>query len=387
MAFKPSTVMEQKKEFVRLALKTKIGMSELCRRYEISRPTGYKWIKRYKEEGLAGLKERSRRPLNSPTRTNVTLERLIVKLRTQDPAWGAKKLHKIMEKDITTGIDTLKELPCRSTVHRILKRKGLIEPCKSERATPHIRFEREAPNELWQMDYKGYFKTLDGKRCDPLTVTDDHSRYNIVLRACDNQRSSTVKQGLTDAFRRYGMPLTILCDNGAPWGSMAMKSLYGQRSYSYIEKWLMTLNVKVTHGRPYHPQTQGKEERFHRTLKEEVLLRYRFASLKQVQNRFDKWRDKYNHHRPHEAIDMQTPSNRYELSNIVYPEKIIEYQYRLSDYKRKVDTTARIKFKGMKIRVGKAFVGDWLALRPTNNQDEYQIYFRNHPIRIISLKV
>ena len=379
--------MEQKNEFVKLALRSKISMAELCRRYGISRPTGYKWIKRYKEEGIIGLKERSRRPLNSPTRTDASLEKLIVKLRTQDPAWGAKKLHKIIENDITSNIGPVKELPCRSTVHRILKRKGLIEPHKSERATPYIRFEREAPNELWQMDYKGYFKTLDGKRCDPLTVTDDHSRFNIILQACSDQRGSTVEQTLTDAFRRYGMPLGILCDNGAPWGSMAMKTMYGQRSYSYIEKWLMTLNVKVTHGRPYHPQTQGKEERFHRTLKEEVLLRYRFASLEQVQNRFDKWRNKYNHHRPHEAIDLETPSKRYAPSNNTYPELGIPFEYDQKEIVRKVDTTGRIRYKSNKIRMGKAFIGDWLALKPTSQDGEIQVYFRNYPIRTISLKV
>ena len=250
--------MEQKMEFVNMALNSELSMNELCDRFGISRPTGYKWLKRYREEGLDGLYERSRRPLRSPARTAEPIERLIVELRKDDPAWGARKLHRILERGIESGRYHIDRLPCPSTVHRILKRKGLVEKHKSDRATVHQRFERDMPNELWQMDFKGYFRTLGGQRCDPLTVTDDHSRYNLVLEACADQKTVTVSGLLRNSFRRYGMPLAILCDNGAPWGSMAMRSKYGERSYRFIEKWLMTLNVRVIHGRPYHSANTGK---------------------------------------------------------------------------------------------------------------------------------
>ena len=160
--------MEQKMEFVNMALNSELSMNELCDRFGISRPTGYKWLKRYREEGLDGLYERSRRPLRSPARTAEPIERLIVELRKDDPAWGARKLHRILERGIESGRYHIDRLPCPSTVHRILKRKGLVEKHKSDRATVHQRFERDMPNELWQMDFKGYFRTLGRPAVRPI---------------------------------------------------------------------------------------------------------------------------------------------------------------------------------------------------------------------------
>ena len=169
------------------------------------------------------------------------------------------------------------------------------------------RFERAAPNELWQMDYKGHFATRAG-RCHPLTVVDDHSRYAVGLRACGDERGDTVQAELTAIFRRYGLPERMLMDNGAPWGSDAL------HRHTWLTVWLLELGVAVSHGRPYHPQTQGKDERFHRTLTAEVIGRRAFADLAECQGRFDAWRVVYNTQRPHEALALATPAARYRPS-------------------------------------------------------------------------
>ena len=259
MPFNTKTIMEQKLDFVILALSKNRNFSELCHRFNISRKTGYKWLERYKSGGVNGLSELSRRPFNSPLKTSSNIENVIISLRKDNPEWGAKKLHRLLQNGLKEGVYNFENVPAQSTINKILKKNNLIHDRKRSNSNTWQRFEYEVPNELWQMDFKGFFPLLNQKRCYPLTITDDHSRYNISLAACKNETYNTVHTQLTRVFRRYGLPEKILADNGNPWGNAIKKGLDGQRYYTTLEKWLIQLQVKVIHGRPYHPQTQGKE--------------------------------------------------------------------------------------------------------------------------------
>lgn len=385
MPFKEQSIMSQRIEFCILASKSESNMSDLCRRFNITRRTGYKWLERYLNKGLPGLEERSRRPQNFPNQTPSEIDQYVVELRKRDPEWGSKKLHKIISNRKEQGLYLYSTIPCKATITKILERNGLIPPNRSKQSEGFERFEYNYPNELWQMDYKGYFKLLNMQICHPLTITDDHSRYNICLKACENQKEVTVKQALIDVFRRYGLPYKILTDNGSPWGTTGNESADGIRSYTTLEKWLIQLNIKLIHGRPYHPQTQGKEERFHRTLKQELINYEQFHDHIHCQKRFDLWREKYNCIRPHEAIDFKTPAELYSPSNKYYPERMVSYEYNLSDIKRKVCDKGFISFKNKEIKVGKAFTGEHVALRESQKDHTYGIYFCNQLLRTITL--
>jgi transposase InsO family protein len=234
------------------------------------------------------------------------------------------------------------------------------------------------------MDYKGWFRLLNKQQCHPLTILDDHSRFNLCLEACMNQQEVTVQNVLINIFRKYGLPYMILTDNGSPWGTPGNYSQDCFHSVTSFEKWLIQLNIKLIHGKPYHPQTQGKEERFHRTLKQELIDYEQFYDHEHCQSRFDLWREKYNCIRPHEALDFKTPAEIYEPSHRAFPEIIKPYDYDNGDLKRKVNCGV-ISFKNKEIKVGMALSGEYVALRRTKEDNVYEIYFCNHLIRSITL--
>ena len=328
--------------------------------------------------------DQSRRPHHFPNQTSSDIERYVINLRKEDPEWGSKKLHKLISNDKKAGKYTHETIPCKETITRILGRNGLIDPNRSKLSCDFERFVRQYPNELWQMDYKGWFRLLNGQQCHPLTITDDNSRFNICLESCKNQQEETVKQALIKVFRKYGMPYMILTDNSGPWGVAGNEPAEGIRSYTTLERWLIQLNVKLIHGRPYHPQTQGKEERFHKTLKQELLDHEQFRDHEHCQERFNVWREKYNNIRPHESLDFKTPVEIYIPSIKIYPEKIEPYVYNMSDIKRKVDKGI-IHYENKAIRVGHAFDGDYVVLRKTRNDDVFEIFFCNQLLRTITL--
>lgn len=212
MSWNPRDTVNLRLEFVQLALHEGGNHRELCWRFGISPKTGYKWLTRFEQGGVAGLEDRSRRPLSSPTRTPPEVEQRVLALR-QEHVWGGRKIERRLH-DLGDPV-----VPTASTVTRILHRHGLIMPQASQAATRWQRFEHEQPNDLWQMDFKGWIELIDGRRCSPLTVLDDHSRFSIVLDACSRTDTQVVRQRLRDAFRRYGLPLRINADNGSPWGS------------------------------------------------------------------------------------------------------------------------------------------------------------------------
>jgi transposase InsO family protein len=360
-------------EFITLAAAEGANVRELCRRYGVSPQTAYKWIDRHRAGGPDALVDRPRRPASSPARCATAVEAQVLRLRDAHPAWGGRKLRARL---IALG---QADVPAASTITEVLRRNGRLVPVTAP--TAFVRFEHEAPNQLWQMDFKGHFATTSG-RCHPLTVLDDHSRFALGLVACGDEQDGTVRSHLTALFGRYGLPTRVLCDNGPPWGTAGS----GQR-YSGLAVWLLRLGVGISHGRPLHPQTQGKDERFHRTLKAEVIQGRTFADLNVCQNHFDPWREVYNHERPHEALGMAVPASRYRPSNRSFPAVLPVWEYGPTDMVRKVACDGTISFKGRPIDLGKAFRGEHVAVRPTVEDGVLGVYFGVHKVAQADLRV
>ena len=372
MPWREVSVMDQRVEFVALARQEGSNRRELCRRFGISANTGYKWLARAVEGDTGWPTNRSRRPHEMPARTDTSLEAAVVTIRDQHPAWGARKIRRCLERD---GI----EAPAASTVHAILVRHDRIAP--PLRSAGHCRFEHPAPNLVWQMDFKGRFPLRDRRWCHPLTMIDDHSRYALCLQACTNEQGETVRGHLERTFRRYGLPDAFLVDNGTPWGNGP------QQGWTKLGVWLLKLGVDLLHSRPYHPQTRGKNERFHRTLKAEVLAMQTFRSFGEIQTAFDQWRHLYNHDRPHEALDQDVPVSRYRPSQRSMPDKLAEPEYEPGAIVRTVGTTkAYVSFKGKPWPVPQAFLGERLALRPLDVDGQYGIFFGARQIACVDLK-
>jgi transposase InsO family protein len=365
--------MELCEEFVLLAQQENSNMAQLCRRFDISRKTGYKWLERFKENGLQGLEEGRRRPIHSPRRVSEEIEQVILKVRQTHPAWGGRKIKAYLDNQGVPG------LPSPSTITEILRRTGCLNEQEAVKHKAWKRFEHEAPNHLWQMDFKGHF-AVGTQRCNPLTVLDDHSRFSLCLAACENQQTHTVKTHLTQIFQRYGLPLRMTMDNGSPWGSD------DRHPYTPLTVWLLELGIGVSHSRPYHPQTQGKDERFHRTLKAELLQVNVFRDLIHCQHHFDSWRTMYNCERPHQALQMQVPASRYRPSEKAFPEHIIPFDYGPDDQIRRVQQKGIFSFSGKLYKISKAFTGKQIALRPTPQDGVMAVYFRHKQLCHINLK-
>lgn len=374
MPWKVRDVSSLREEFVRMMSVEGSNVAELCRRYGVARKTAYKWLKRYEQAGREGLGDRSRRPLSSPRRTAAAMEERILEIRDTHPAWGARKLREsLRRKGVLEG-------PSISTITEILRRHGRLDAKESDKHRAFVRFEHPQPNDLWQMDFKGHFALSGGGRCHPLTILDDHSRFALELAACGNERSETVQTQLQAVFRRYGLPQRMLMDNGSPWG--------GDREspHTALTVWLMRLGIHVTHGRPYHPQTQGKDERFHRTLNVELLSRHAFIDLQDCQTSFDPWRYEYNFDRPHEALQMASPASRYQPSTRAYPQTLPPIEYSPGDEVRRVHDGGWISFRGQHFRLSKAFYRQSIGLRPTLQDGVWVVLFGQQALGAIDLR-
>jgi len=369
MPWKESSAMSQREEFVQEALKEKANIRALCREYEITPRTGYKWIKRYLEQGEAGLYDRSHRPKHSPRKSNPIIEDAVLSMRDAHPAWGGRKIRWQLAQE------GMQALPAASTITAILHRHDKISPEEGETHRAFQRFEMEHPNQLWQMDFKGHFEMMNGGSCHPLTVLDDHSRFLVGLKACHAERSKKVKTCLENIFEQYGLPERMLMDNGSVW----------QGYHTGLTFWLVRLGIQVVHGRPYHPQTQGKDERLHRTLKEELLQQQQFSHLKDCQEKFDVWRTLYNYERPHQALGMQPPATRYQPSLHLFTGHFPFIEYEPNDILRKTDIYGRIQFQAKRFHVGKAFRMSEVALRPAQVDGIFDVFFCKQKIAQISL--
>lgn len=372
MPWKCISVMSLRKEFVTMAEAAMINFRELCTRFNISRKTGYKWVQRYRSEGVSGLSDRSRRPHRIARQVNTATEEEIISLRKNHPSWGARKIRRRLQ---TLGVESL---PACSTITAILHRHDLIKPDGPRGRKDWQHFEHPVANSLWQMDFKAPVKTLVGN-CHPLTVLDDYSRFSICLRALPDQQTPSVKEVLTDTFRLYGLPDTLLMDNGSPWGG------YPKHLYTPLTVWLIRLNIHVSHSRPYHPQTLGKEERFHRTVENELIAQYQWRDLSHLQNGFDQWRFQYNYERPHDSLELEVPASRYQPSLRSFPEALPPIQYSNEMKIRKVQDGGFVHFKGRVFRFSSSLRGYPVGIRPTKTDGLFDVMFCHQRIGTIDL--
>lgn len=372
MPWKEISIMSQRHELVSLATTDSGSVSALARQFGVSRKTAYKWIRRYRQDGREGLHNQSTRPQYSPKITSQPLTDAVLRVRDAHPSWGGRKIAAVLRRQGYLSV------PAPSTITGILHRHHRIRPEDSVNRQAFRRFEHPDPNDLWQMDFKGDFKYRTG-RCHPLTILDDHSRYSLCLAACDNEKAHTVRAHLINTFRRYGLPYRMTMDNGAPWGSDA------KHQRTRLTVWLMRLGIRVSHSRPYHPQTQGKDERFHKTLKTELLSHTVFYDLLHCQTAFDEWRQMYNTERPHEALGQEPPLTRYRVSDRQYPEVLPQIEYDTCDQVRQVTRKGVVSYQGKPYRVGKAFIGYPVAIRDTGEDHKKAVYFCNTRIKMIDL--
>lgn len=374
MPWNERDAMSLRREFVELASQPGCNRRELCRRFGISAKTGYKWLERFNEQGAAGLEALSRRPHQSPSRSSAALESAVLALRQDHPCWGGRKISRRLR-------DTLGQTIAPSTVTEVLRRHSLLGHNPAAVSPPWLRFEHATPNELWQIDFKGFFDTPAG-RCHPLTLLDDHSRFNLILGACGQTGFAHIQPMLIAAFRRYGLPVRINADNGAPWGTPRTP----ETALSTMAVWLIRLGIRISHSRPYHPQTNGKDERFHRSLACEVLTGRSFDDLVAAQRAFDRWRIVYNHERPHDALGLDTPSAHYQPSSRRYPECLPPIEYGPDDEICVPGENGRFRWRGRSFKVSNALKGLPVAFRPRAGEEGlFDLFFSHHHIALINL--
>lgn len=334
-------------------------MSELCERYGVSRRTGYKWLERFEEEGEEGLQDRSRRPHRSPARTPERVERLLIEVRQAHPRWGPEKLLSVVAREHGEL-----ELPARSTVAAILKREGLVS--RRRRRRPHRHpgcpmTEVTAPNEVWTADFKGQFRTRDGRYCYPLTIADEHSRYILGCTALPSVRSRGVRPVFTRLFQEHGLPEAIRTDNGPPFASP--QSAHG---LSALNVWWIQLGIRHHRIEPGKPQQNGRHERMHRTLKDETT-RPMESNLRMQQRRFDGFRQEFNHQRPHQALGQKVPAQVWQPSPRPFPEATPKPDYPDDFEKRRVSSIGNIRFRNKLLFLTKTLQGESVALEEIDN--------------------
>ncbi len=292
-------------------------MAAVCRRFGVSRKTGYKWLDRYAQQGVAGLADQSKAPKRQAQAFPAEIEREILALRARYPTWGEDKLKARLER---TNPDI--NWPAHSTIGALLKRHGLTHPGKRRRhATPSSKLtSAKAPNQVWAIDFKGWFETGDGKRCDPLTISDTASRYLLRCQRVARSDTAHVRPLMEATFREYGLPTRILSDNGPPFASTGLAGL------SRLSVWWIRLGIQLQRIDPGHPEQNGRHERMHRTLKAETATPPE-RNLRAQQRAFDRFRQIYNQERPHESLAMATPASVYQPSWRPYPERLPELEY------------------------------------------------------------
>jgi transposase InsO family protein len=374
MPWQECSVASERAAFVQAVQQEAGSITELCRQFGISRPTGSRWLQR--AQAGQPLTNQSRRPHASPAQTPEAVEQRVLDLRQQHPAWGGRTLHHRLRAEGQEAV------PAPSTITAILRRHGQLTPIPPPR--DFVRFEHPEPNLVWQMDFMGH-RPLAGVegRVHPFSLIDDHSRFALALSACPNQKQPTVQTALTTVFRQVGLPEAILCDNGAPWG---LAGRTGGPGLTRLEAWLLRLGVEPWHGRPYHPQTQGKVERFHGTIAREVFAHHTLTSLAETQTHFDAFRMSYNHERPHEALDYATPASRYIPSPRPFPETVPPMVYEAGTLVRTVTEHGSISWKGQRRFVSRGLVGEPVALLPTEDPAVWSVLYGTYPVVVIDLR-
>lgn len=345
MPWRTSKVAEQRMEFVVAASRKEKSFKEVCAEFQISCRTGYTWRNRYQAEGLGGMQERSRRPHHSPRRTAKEIEQRVVQLRQERPDWGARKLRQLLQRESTY-------LPA-STIHRILLRYDLVRD-SDRHPLATKRFARERPNQLWQMDFKG--PKGWNQPVGPLSVLDDHSRYALALENTGSTQAQGVQAVLERVFREHGLPEEMLMDHGTPWFNTQ-----GRLGWSQLTVWLMDRDIELYFSGCRHPQTQGKVERFHRSLAA-ALLRRGAPGAGQRQSWLDAFRYEYNYLRPHEALQMRTPHQIWQKSVRPFQPQSPAWQYGPGSEVKEVDSMGQLRLDRRRYYISKALAGRQVGL-------------------------
>ena len=379
MPWKEINLMDQRMEFVHRALTEAIPFSELCKEYNISRKTGYKWKQRFLEYGYNGLANQSTRPNNSPNQLSEDTVIKIIQLKFDHPSWGTRKIQKIFEKSYP-----LSDVPSESSIKRILDKAGLVKKKRVRRANPSQDLLRQLikpvnPNDVWTVDFKGWWYSSDKFKCLPLTIRDEKSKFIHDIRLMKNQTAEAVRDVFVDVFKKYGLPKVIRSDNGSPFA--AHNSHLG---LTRLSAWWMSLGIIPDRIDPGCPYQNGGHERMHRDLKKEVQRQYK-ANLSFYQNIIDEWRNEFNTIRPHEALNYKTPSEVYSPSPIKYEGDIDEILYPFNFERRKVSSSGTIKLKNTEIFITNALAGYYLGLE-LKEHNRLNVWFNEFLIGEIDLQ-
>ena len=365
MPWKQSEPMNERTEFVLKAMSESNNFGQLCREYGVSRKTGYKWKRRFLAEGLGGLQERSRRPHGHARELSEAVVCEVIRLKMQHPNWGPKKIG-----DLYGGVHGW--APSISTLQRVLDKAGLVKKRRKRAQRPSGRLARgikaTCPNQVWSVDFKGWWRDSEGKRCEPLTVRDEYSRFVLEIRALENGRTEAVKEAFARLFRQYGLPEVIRSDNGSPFASA--QTVLG---LSRLSVWWVALGIDLERNRPGHPQDNGAHERLHRDIRTELQGTIE-GDRRYHQKAFDLWRQEFNWERPHEALQMRRPGELYRKSNRPFDAAVPQIVYPAQYCVRKVDQNGKIRINGARVFITTSLHGWQVGLHP-HNPDLWEVFF------------
>jgi len=370
MPWKEHGVMEERSRFIEDWQSEDFTMAELCRYYGVSRVTGYKWLERYETGGLEGLRDLSRAPHRHPNEVPAEMEELVIALREKHPSWGAPKIRGRLEQD-----HAQLALPAESTIGAILKRNGLTVARKRRlRSRPSSQplAHAVASNQVWSADYKGWFRTQDGTRIDPLTISDNYSRYLFRCQSVAAADTAHSKPVFEAAFREFGLPQRIRTDNGAPFGSNGESGLTG------LSAWWIKLGILPERIAAGKPQQNGRHERMHRTLKQETASPPA-ANRRRQQERFDRFRREYNEQRPHQALGQKTPDSYYEPSPRPYPERLREAEYPVHWQVRRVSPGGQMRWANAYVFLAHPLEGEPVGLEPIDDR-LWRVWFHSYEV-------
>ncbi len=358
--------MEQRVEMVGDWLKNESSISELSKMYGVSRVTIYKWLNRFKAEGPVGINEKSRAPSQHPNAVPDEMVQIVVNARLSHQTWGPKKIKEWLKERYPD-----EEWPALSTISVIFKREGLVKPRRIRQAVVGYSMpflECDGPNKVWSADFKGQFKTADGKVCYPLTISDNFSRYILLCRGLPRPTYDEVRPWFESAFRRYGLPEAIRTDNGSPFASVGLGGL------SRLSVWFIKLGIRPERIEPAHPEQNGRHERMHRTLKEATAKPPR-ANLRQQQKAFDSFVDEYNFARPHEALGMKKPGEIYVCSERKYSSRTAPVKYPSDLAVRQVRCSGDITWRGKRIYISQTLAGEHVGLLQLDEDNTCEVSF------------
>lgn len=369
--------MDSRKQFINTVLENKAPFTEICLEFNISTKTGYKWYHRFKQDGYSGLQDRSKTPQSHPSSLSENVVCDLISYKLAHPRFGPKKIHELYRRLHENKVPSL------SSVKRVLKRSGLVEkrPKRKMQSGGRLthKLDINRPNDLWTIDFKGWWMSKDNHRIEPFTVRDDFSRFVLWSKLLENTKTVSVKKEFVELFKRYGLPKVIQSDNGSPFASRS-----NVQGISQLSAWLISLGIHINLSRPGHPQDNRGHERMHRDLKESVQVRYR-KSAKQYQFDLNLWRDEFNKIRPHEALDMKTPSDVYCKSNRKYSNELIIIDYPGDYMVRKVMKDGYIKINNISLLITSALREYYVGLKVVDSH-ELAVYFVQVFLGIINLK-